>query len=77
MKPECADAARKAAGTNLSDEEIANAEKLIREKGPNLARQNPAEWRSLSNMEKMDRIAQAVKEDVDAAAATKQKKIGL
>jgi len=77
MRQECIQAVQQAASRPLSQKEIQNIEDRIYRNMRQIARNDPASWRHLTDAERLKRAAQDAATELQAEAALKKRRVAL
>ncbi|WP_337261250.1 MULTISPECIES: hypothetical protein [unclassified Serratia (in: enterobacteria)] len=77
MKDQCIQAVKDAAKRTLTMAEINGIEERIRRSMRNLARNDPASWRNLSEAERLQRAGQIAADELQHEAALKKRRVAL
>lgn len=77
MRQECIQAVQQAASRTLSQKEIQNIEDRIYRNMRQIARNDPASWRHLTDAERLKRAAQDAATELQAEAALKKRRVAL
>ncbi|WP_447907853.1 hypothetical protein [Serratia fonticola] len=77
MRDECIQAVKNAANRSLTMAEIKGIEERIKTSMRNLARNDPASWRNLSDAERLQRAGQMAADELQHEAALKKRRVAL
>lgn len=77
MRQECINAVQQAASRRLTQQEIQNIEDRIYRNMRQLARNDPASWRNLSDAERLRRAGQLAADELTQEAALKKRRVAL
>lgn len=77
MRQECINAVQQAASRRLTQQEIKNIEDRIYRNMRQLARNDPASWRAMTDAERLRRAGQLAANELTKEAALKKRRVAL